>query len=435
VADTSWEEKYAKYRQYNYLREAKKGDLVVLYMPGDVAVAKVVVSARKVARRKRDEVRWAPARLTYYGDPDLPRNAFQRVNGRFVPLWAPCDEDPPCPPRKAGRTAAEHTAAKVEEGGEGRRKCECGRAWQGDFDADVAVIANFKSTRDGKLPRQVVEVLRRDPRFGPTWDFDRDVFCGPLEAGSSEGSLSDVKGGRAVETFEFRPRPVLDEALQAALDEEVVDSSCLGDEEFRRAPGECGMGSSSSTGSAVIATSASGSADIVADAEDLHQNPRYEDIRKLNTVGEATRGDMVVLVNQNELLVGKVHKKDKRNGGCVLIKWYGDQKRVDAELPQQVSGKFSPVKPRCSFDPKCPAKRKGARGHYEHGKAKKRMGPPERMDCPCGDPWMDALEVDGGVLASKFNLVRGKLPKKVVEVLHRDPRFVWDWEKDAPVVK
>jgi hypothetical protein len=158
VADTSWEEKYAKYRQYNYLREAKKGDLVVLYMPGDVAVAKVVVSARKVGRRKRDEVRWARAKLTFYGDPDLPRYAFQRVNGRFVPLWAPCDEDPPCPPRKAGRTAAEHTAAKVEECGEGRRKCKCGRAWQGDFDGDVAVIANFKRTRDGKLPRQVVEV-------------------------------------------------------------------------------------------------------------------------------------------------------------------------------------------------------------------------------------------------------------------------------------
>lgn len=58
---------------------------------------------------------------------------------------------------------------------------------------------------------------------------------------------------------------------------------------------------------------------------------------------------------------------------------------------------------------------------------------PKRVDCPCGEVWRAELEPDNGVLAARFNLVNRRLPEKVVEVLQKDARFVWDWERDAPV--
>ena len=58
---------------------------------------------------------------------------------------------------------------------------------------------------------------------------------------------------------------------------------------------------------------------------------------------------------------------------------------------------------------------------------------PKRFDCPCGEVWRAELEPDNGVLAARFQLVCDRLPEKVLEVLQKDARFVWDWERDEPV--
>ena len=171
----AWERKHSKYRRYNCIWEARKGDFVVLYMPGDVAVGKVVTAARR-KKAKRGPDKWTSPTLRYYGDPDLDT---QTTGGRFVPLWVPCYADPPCPPREKGQTLVQHTNAKAEACGHGRRRCRCGQPWLADFEPDLTVIANFKSLQEGRLPRPVVEVLRRDPNFGPTWDFALDAYCGP----------------------------------------------------------------------------------------------------------------------------------------------------------------------------------------------------------------------------------------------------------------
>ena len=43
------------------------------------------------------------------------------------------------------------------------------------------------------------------------------------------------------------------------------------------------------------------------------------------------------------------------------------------------------------------------------------------------------MEPDTGVLAARFQLVDDRLPEKVLEVLQKDARIVWDWERDEPV--
>ena len=41
--------------------------------------------------------------------------------------------------------------------------------------AETGVLANFRRVLgDDKLPIKVQEILRRDPRFAPTWDFKYD---------------------------------------------------------------------------------------------------------------------------------------------------------------------------------------------------------------------------------------------------------------------
>ena len=72
-------------------------------------------------------------------------------------------------------------------------------------------------------------------------------------------------------------------------------------------------------------------------------------------------------------------------------------------------------------------------GNRRSTQEEKEGGGAERFECPCGEVWRVELEPDTGVLAARFQLVRDRLPEKVLEVLQKDARFVWDWERDEPV--
>lgn len=93
-------------------------------------------------------------------------------------------------------------------------------------------------------------------------------------------------------------------------DSESEDGLGLDTESESESESESEEAPAKSSSSSEVAFS-SASAELVSDAEDVDQNPRYNHIRKYNTLGEARPNDMVVLVNTEDVAVCKVTAEDQ----------------------------------------------------------------------------------------------------------------------------